>query len=175
MKIQSAMMALAVVAVVGLMAQSASAQTLSNNLFSQYQTPAGVSSATAGLYTAPHYVPANVGASYYTYQPLQPHEMMYTHVRKYYNPYGGAGSFYSDPCDCCPGGSGLNVTTVVWQNSCQHMGPLPLSLQPFSRFARSRYCQRDFDRHRSRGSVLSRGCGSGGCTANLTDGNNVKR
>ena len=66
---------------VALVSNSAVAQTsqgnLPNTLFSQYTTQGSASSATAGMYPAPHPVPQNVGSSYYTYQPLMPHEHMY--------------------------------------------------------------------------------------------------
>lgn len=190
MKVRSAMVVTVVVAFVGLMSQAASAQTLTNNLFSQYETPPCSSSTTAGMYPAPHYVPGNVGGAYYTYQPLQPHEMMYLHSRKYYNVYAGPESFYRDQCKCNGGGSGLNVTTVVWQNGNTHLGPLPLSIQPLARFsdrlARARYCPRNgrFLNGGVRGRLSSAGCASGqcgsgsatgGCSAKLTDETNVQR
>ena len=40
------------------------------------------------MYIAPRPVPAFVGHTYYTYQPLMPHEFMYPHwksYRKYYD------------------------------------------------------------------------------------------
>lgn len=185
MKTRNLLTLVAVAAMVGLAAQSAHAQALSNNLFSQYETTQGASTTTAGMYPAPHYVPPHVGSTYYTYQPLQPHEMMYTHARKYYNPYAGPESFYADQCGngrCgAGGGSGFNVTTVVWQNGCQHMGPLPCSIQPFAglmdAMARHRYCHRPgghglgghhgrhghrlFGRHH--GACADGSCGTGDC------------
>jgi hypothetical protein len=90
-----------------------------NNLFSQYATQPGASSTTAGMYPAPHYVPAQMGQSYYTYQPLMPHEMMYQHSRNYYNYYNTGG--YNG------GNDSLNKTTVRWQSGYNHMGHMPFS------------------------------------------------
>ena len=53
----------------------------SNNLFQQYDI-AGV-----GAYPAPHYSPQLGAQSYYTYQPLYPHELTYQHNRNYFNYY----------------------------------------------------------------------------------------
>ena len=164
MKFRNLLVAAVAVAMVGMLTQSSEAQ-LANNLFNQYET-AGASSATAGMYPAPHYVPYNVGASYYTYQPLQPHEMMYTHSRRYFNVYGGPENFYANQCNGRGGGAGLNVTTVKWQNGCQHMGPLPGTL-PFASIndalARYWYCRRSGGRGCSR--FLPRGGGYGGCAS----------
>lgn len=109
--VRNLFLAVVVIAAFSFLAQPVSAQ---GYLFQQYTTQ-GASSATADLYTAPHRVPSHVGASYYTYQPLQPHEMLYEHSRNYYN-YQGNGH--------------LNKTTVIWQNGANHMGPLPFSGWP---------------------------------------------
>ncbi|MEM7455350.1 MAG: hypothetical protein AAF456_13450 [Planctomycetota bacterium] len=134
MKFRNVFVAVAVVACFGLHVQTAFAQSngsSTNNLFAQYTTRGAGD--TAGLYPAPHPVPHWVGASSYTYQPLMPHEMMYAHQRNYYNYYGN-GSYY-DNCYGHGGGGGLTKTTVVWQNGCSHMGPLPGS----GRFAEWQY------------------------------------
>ena len=107
--------------------------TLANNLFQQYYTQPGASSATAGMYPSPHPVPYKVGHTYYTYQPLMPHEMMWQHKRNYYNYYAGADAFYRDPCNYQSGGGALNKTTVVWQSGSNHMGPLPASIVPLAK------------------------------------------
>ena len=86
-------------------------------LFSQYTTQ-GAGSPSAAAYPAPHWSPILGGESYYTYQPLMPHEMMYQHSRNYYNYYDGG--FYG-------GGQGLIKTSVRWQAGTAHMGPLPFS------------------------------------------------
>ncbi len=107
-----------------------------NNLFSQYYTQPGASQVTAGAYNAPHWVPSHVGHTYYTYQPLMPHEMMYQHSRNYYN-YYNTGGYYGSP-------NALNKTTVRWQSGSNHMGPLPFSgnvLQAAKwRYNSHRYC-----------------------------------
>ncbi len=43
----------------------------------------------AQMYVAPKPVPANVGHTYITYQPLMPHELMYKHHRTYHQYYDG--------------------------------------------------------------------------------------
>ena len=86
-------------------------------LFSQYTTQ-GAGAPSAALYPAPHWSPLLGGESYYTYQPLMPHEMMYQHSRNYYNYYDGG---YQG------GGQGLVKTSVRWQAGNQHYGPLPFS------------------------------------------------
>ena len=64
-----------------------------NDLFYNYYVPGGPGycGVPAQLYTAPLPVPAFVGHTYYTYQPLMPHEFLYKHHRSYYrhNPGGG--------------------------------------------------------------------------------------
>ena len=53
------------------------------------------------LYLSPRPVPPHVGHTYFTYQPLYPHEFMYTHHRTYHHYYNG--------------GQGLNRTCVHWK------------------------------------------------------------
>ena len=48
-----------------------------------YTPPTQCGGMTAGMYTAPHNVPAPAVQTYFTYQPFLPHEFMYTHHRKY--------------------------------------------------------------------------------------------
>lgn len=85
----------------------------SNNLFQQYDI------AGAGIYPAPYYSPQLGAQSYYTYQPLMPHEMTYQHSRNYYNYYNTGGYF--------GGNDSLNKTSVRWQSGTNHLGPLPFS------------------------------------------------
>lgn len=123
--IQKLFVAVGCLIAVSLVAETSFAQhgegNLPNKLFSQYTTQGGASMATSGMYPAPHSVPQNVGSSYYTYQPLMPHEMMYTHSRNYFNYYNDS-SFYG-------GGGSLNITSVRWQNGSSGVGPLPFSNQ----------------------------------------------
>lgn len=118
--------------------------TLANNLFQQYYTQSAAQQTAAGLYPSPHPVPWKVGSTYYTYQPLMPHELMWQHSRNYYNYYAGPGAFYSNPCNGRGGGSALNKTTVVWQSGANHMGPLPFTVNPLAgfqyRLASRHYC-----------------------------------
>ena len=91
------------------------------------------------------------GQSYYTYQPLMPHEMMYQHSRNYYN-YYNTGGYY--------GGNALNKTSVRWQAGNTHMGPLPFATGLSGlgyRFGSRRYCIGD-------------NCGGGGRTRRFGNG-----
>lgn len=86
--------------------QSASAQDYYANaprLFANQYTQGYANQATAEMYVAPVPTPAWVGHTYYTYQPLYPHEMMYTHHRRYH-------SYYDN-------GRGLNSTKVHYSPS----------------------------------------------------------
>ncbi len=56
--------------------------------------------AAAAAYPAPYPTPNLVGHTYYTYQPLMPHEFLYHHHRTYHQYYNG--------------GMGLNRTSVHW-------------------------------------------------------------
>ncbi len=104
----------------------------SNNLFQQYDV-GGV-----GMYPAPYYSPQLGAQSYFTYQPLMPHEMMYQHSRNYYN-YYNTGGYYG-------GNNALNKTSVRWQSGTNHMGPLPFSTGLESlryKFNKRLYCIED--------------------------------
>lgn len=118
MKIRNIVGSVVVLAIAGLVAVPVSAQeggTLPNYLFSQYYTQPGASMVNAEMYPAPLPVPAHVGHTYYTYQPLMPHEMMYQHARNYYNYHAGSDAFYTNG-DCrWPYGGALTKTRVRWQ------------------------------------------------------------
>lgn len=75
-------------AIVGLagLTQSASAQQ-APQLFAQQYTQGSANQNNAVMYISPVPVPANVGHTYYTYQPLYPHEMMHLHSERYHNYY----------------------------------------------------------------------------------------
>lgn len=76
------------------------------NLFYNYYAPpveSGYGGAVgAQLYVSPRPVPEFVGHTYYTYQPLQPHEYLYPHERTYTRDNGMAGT---------------TTTKVVWSRS----------------------------------------------------------
>lgn len=72
-------------------------------LFANQYTQGYANQATAQMYIAPVPVPEWVGHTYYTYQPLYPHEMMYKHTRRYH-------SYYEN-------GRGLNSTKVHYAPS----------------------------------------------------------
>lgn len=70
------------------------------DLFYNFYIGGACDGVPAELYPAPYPTPPLVGHTYYTYQPLMPHEMLYAHrrvYRQYYN-YG----------------RGVNRTTVRW-------------------------------------------------------------
>ncbi len=155
--------------------QVAAHQTpLAANLFYNYYTQGANNQVNAQMYLAPRPVPAYVGHSYYTYQPLMPHEHMYSHVRNYYKWYAGPEAFYNQACNGhCPGG-GLNKTTVVWSSNRNYVGPLVSSLAPFNRWhyriANHWYCPETAKKAlnpyganlRLRGSLRG-GCAGGNC------------
>jgi hypothetical protein len=57
----------------------------------------------AELYLSPRPIPPHVGHTFITYQPLYPHEFLYTHHRTYHRYYNG--------------GQGLNRTSVHYRAS----------------------------------------------------------
>jgi hypothetical protein len=59
------------------------------DLFYNYYAPANCGGVGAELYLSPRPVPAHVGHTYITYQPLMPHEFMYHHHRTYHRYYNG--------------------------------------------------------------------------------------
>jgi len=60
-------------------------QRAANDLFYNYYVPPGpYGGPGAPLYVCPVPTPPMVGHTYYTYQPLMPHEFLYPHSRKYY-------------------------------------------------------------------------------------------
>ena len=134
MKIRNLFVATVCLAVIGFVSEQSMAQG-PNNLFSQYYTHAGASQVNASMYPAPHPVPHHVGGSYYTYQPLMPHEHMYGHRRDYYNYYATPQSFYANQCGGATyrGGYGVTKTSVRWQAGCTHIAPLPGITVPFQR------------------------------------------
>ncbi len=73
------------------------------DLFYNFYVPNNGGGVPAPLYVAPYPVPQVVGQSYYTYQPLMPHEFMYPHTRTYHRYYDS--------------GRGLDRTKVVWYSN----------------------------------------------------------
>ncbi len=57
------------------------------DLFANYYVPPVCDGLGAQLYVAPGPVPASVGHTYVTYQPLMPHEFLYPHYHSYYRYY----------------------------------------------------------------------------------------
>ncbi len=62
-----------------------------NDLFANYQVGPNPSGAAAQMYVSPLPVPARVGHTYTTYQPLMPHEYLYKHTRSHYAYQPGCG------------------------------------------------------------------------------------
>jgi hypothetical protein len=73
------------------------------DLFYNYYAWPSCSGIGAELYVSPLPVPPHVGHTFITYQPLMPHEFMYTHHRTYHRYYNG--------------GQGLNRTCVHYRHS----------------------------------------------------------
>ena len=57
------------------------------DLFYNFYVDPSCSTVGAQMYMAPGPVPPHVGHTYYTYQPLMPHEMLYKHKRTYHRYY----------------------------------------------------------------------------------------
>ena len=57
------------------------------DLFHNYYVNPNCGGVGAQLYTAPGPVPQHVGHTYFTYQPLMPHEFLYQHKRSYHRYY----------------------------------------------------------------------------------------
>lgn len=72
------------------------------DLFYNYYVPGTCGGVPAAMYLSPHPVPQSMGHTYITYQPLMPHEMLYTHHRSYYRYYDG--------------GRGMTRVNVRWYN-----------------------------------------------------------
>ena len=62
-----------------------------NDLFANYQVGPNPSGTPAPMYVSPLPVPAHVGHTYTTYQPLMPHEYLYKHTRSHYAHVPGSG------------------------------------------------------------------------------------
>jgi len=62
-----------------------------NDLFYNYQVGPNPSGTAAQMYVSPLPVPAHVGHTYTTYQPLMPHEYLYKHTRSHYAYTRGSG------------------------------------------------------------------------------------
>jgi hypothetical protein len=73
------------------------------HLFANQYTQGFANQATAQMYISPVPVPAWVGHTYYTYEPLYPHELTYWHTHRYHSYYDG--------------GRGLNRTRVHYYGS----------------------------------------------------------
>ena len=73
------------------------------DLFYNYYAWPSCTGLGSELYISPRPVPPHVGHTFYTYQPLYPHEYMYTHHRTYHRYYNG--------------GQGLNRTHVTYRAS----------------------------------------------------------
>ncbi len=70
------------------------------DLFYNFYVPAQGGGVPAQMYIAPGPVPPHVGHTYYTYQPMMPHELLYKHKRTYHR-------YYDE-------GRGLTRTHIRW-------------------------------------------------------------
>jgi len=70
------------------------------DLFYNYHTQGYANRTNAQMYLAPRPVPPNVGHTFYTYQPLYPHQYLYWHKDRYHD-------YYDD-------GRGLNRTRATY-------------------------------------------------------------
>jgi len=59
------------------------------DLFYNYYTQGNCNGTNAQMYLSPVPVPANVGHTFYTYQPFNPQEMLYWHTDRFHNYYDG--------------------------------------------------------------------------------------
>lgn len=98
MPLVSKLLPIVVVAATFCFGNQAQAQEYAGPLFANQYTQGYANQATAQMYLSPVPVPAWVGHTYYTYQPLNPHEMMYRHNERFH-------SYYDN-------GQGLNRTGV---------------------------------------------------------------
>ncbi len=73
---------------------------LNPHLFYNFYVGGNCGSIPAGMYPTPMPTPPLVGHTYFTYQPLLPHEFMYAHKRVYHHHYN-----YN---------RGLHRTRVIW-------------------------------------------------------------
>ena len=71
------------------------------DLFYNYYVDPTCCAAGAQMYVAPVPVPRTVGQTYFTYQPLMPHEFLYRHSRSYHR-------YYNE-------GRGFTRTSVRWR------------------------------------------------------------
>lgn len=90
-------LALAAVLLMSLLAM-ADAQAAHPDIFYNYYVgpSAHGGGAVAQLYVSPRPSPEYVGHTWITYPPLNPHEFMYGHCRKYHKYYRGGG--YTESC-----------------------------------------------------------------------------
>lgn len=70
------------------------------HLFYNYYTQGQSNTVNAQMYLSPIPVPANVGHTFYTYQPLQPEHYLYAHKDRFHNHYDA--------------GRGLNRTRAIY-------------------------------------------------------------
>ena len=70
------------------------------DLFYNFYVPPTCGGVGAQMYLPPQPVPPVVGHTYFTYQPLMPHEFLYRHHRSYHR-------YYNE-------GRGFTRTSVIW-------------------------------------------------------------
>jgi len=83
--------------------------------YNYYVPPVGPESVGAAMYPCPRPTPPLVGHTYFTYQPLMPHEFLYQHRRTYYTSHPDAPT---------------TQTSVKWRRQLGPRLPAWLSLTP---------------------------------------------
>ncbi len=89
-KLLKAIVVGAIVGFAGLTQFAATAQAqdgIAPQLFANQYTQGSANRTNAVMYISPVPVPEHVGHTYYTYQPLYPHEMMHLHSERYHSYY----------------------------------------------------------------------------------------
>lgn len=89
--IRNTLTAFGAIVFVTLISSAANAQVYNSygghDLFANQYTQGCANQANAAMYPVPVPVPPNVAQTYYTYQPLYPHEVMHLHTERYHNYY----------------------------------------------------------------------------------------
>lgn len=88
----------AAVLMVGGAALVTDSQAAQPDLFANYYAYPYAGGIPAQMYISPRPTPPLVGHTYITYQPLNPHEMLYRHKRNYYTYHPGGGHTVTRVC-----------------------------------------------------------------------------
>ena len=101
--------------------------------FYNYYMQKAADGTAASMYPSPVPVPARVGHTHYTYQPLLPHELMYRHSRVYYTPHGSSDQFYSNSGKrWCGQDTPYTETSVIYTYGSNILTPMPFKIPSFN-------------------------------------------